>query len=104
MLSIANLATTAPNAKMNKVKSNCFNTTVVTAVENEILDDRKYITTPEFNKSTLENFSARLLQATLGSKNDIANFLKKTGFDNKLRNLSKELLQIKQNLYLLKMN
>ena len=31
----------------------------------------------EFNKLTSENFAARLAQANLASKNDIANFLKR---------------------------
>ena len=43
----------------------------------------KYITTQEFNKLTSENFTARLAQANLISKNDIANFVKKTDFDDK---------------------
>ena len=47
-------------------------------------DHDKYITTPEFNKLTGENFAARLKQASLVSKNDIANFLNKTDFDKKL--------------------
>ena len=46
-------------------------------------DHDKYITTQEFNKLTSENFTARLKQANLGSKNDIANFVKKTDFENK---------------------
>ena len=46
-------------------------------------DHDKYITTQEFNKSTSENFATRLAQANLASKSDIANFLKKTGFDDK---------------------
>ena len=36
----------------------------------------KYITTQEFNKLTVENFAARLKQANLASKNDIADFIK----------------------------
>ena len=44
-------------------------------------DHGKYITTPEFNKLTKENFDERLKQANSASKNDIA-----------------ELLQIKQNI------
>ena len=32
----------------------------------------------------LNNFAARLKQANLASKRDIANFVKKTDFDNKL--------------------
>ena len=43
----------------------------------------KYITTPEFNKLTAEHFAARLAQSNLASNNDIANFVKKTGFDDK---------------------
>ena len=39
-------------------------------------DNDKYITTPEFNRLTAENFAARLAEANLTSKNDIANFVK----------------------------
>ena len=49
---------------------------------------KKYITTPEFNKLTGENFAARVAQASLASKGDIANFVKKAGFDDKLKNLN----------------
>ena len=45
----------------------------------------KYITTQEFNKLTSENFIATLAKASLASKNDIANLLKKTNFDIKLK-------------------
>ena len=37
-------------------------------------DHDKYITTPEINKLTSENFAARLGKANLISKNDISNF------------------------------
>ena len=37
----------------------------------------KYITTQECNKLTSENFAARLAQANLASKNDIATFVEK---------------------------
>ena len=67
-------------------------------------DHDKYITTPEFNKLTAENFAARLAQANLAYKNDIANFVKKTDFDDKLKNLNKKLAQINQNIYQLKMS
>ena len=67
-------------------------------------DHDKYIITPEFLKLTAENFAARLAQANLASKSDIANFVKKTDFDDKLKNLNKKLYQIKQNIYQLKMN
>ena len=44
----------------------------------------KYITTPEFNGLTSENFTTRLRQSNLASKSDTANFIKKADFDNKL--------------------
>ena len=37
-----------------------------------------------------EYFTARMAQANLASKNDIANFVKKTYFDDKLNNLNKK--------------
>ena len=40
-------------------------------------DHNKYITTQEFNKLTTETFTARLAQANVASKNDIANFIKR---------------------------
>ena len=49
----------------------------------------KYITTQECNELTYVNFSARLAEANLARKNDIANFVKKTDFDNKLENVNK---------------
>ena len=52
----------------------------------------KYITTPEFNKLTAENFAARLAQVNLVTKKD---------FDDKLKNLNKKLTQTKQKMYLL---
>ena len=46
------------------------------------------MTTPEFNKLTAENFAARLKQASLASKSDIANFVNKTDFDNQVKNVT----------------
>ena len=60
-------------------------------IENEITADHnhdKYITTQEFNEVTSENFTARLEQANLASKNDIVNFVKKIDFENKLENFT----------------
>ena len=48
-----------------------------TAVENKIPDHNKYIATSEFNQLAAETFAARLAQANLASKNDVANFEKK---------------------------
>ena len=65
--------------------------TKVNEIEKKITDHDhdKYITTPEYNKSTAENFATRLAQANLASKSDIANFVNKTDFDDKLKNLNK---------------
>ena len=81
MLYITNLATNA----------------ALTAAENKIPDHSKYIATPKFNKLTTESFTARLKQANLATKGDIADFVKKTDFDDKPKNLNKKsyLKQIK---------
>ena len=74
-------------------------------LKNTDLDySNKYITTQEFNKLTSEIFTSRLAQASLANKNYLCNFVKKTDFDDKLKRLSKKILQRKQNIYLLKMN
>ena len=79
-----------------QLKKTDYNTKI-NDIEKKITDhnDDKYITTPEFNKLTVENFAARLAQVNLVTKTD---------FDNKLANLIKKLTQTKQNIYLLKMN
>ena len=43
-----------------------------------------------FNKLASKDFDERLAQANLSSKIDICNFVKKTDFDDKLKNLSKK--------------
>ena len=113
--------TAALNAKTNEVKgkipsiTNLVNTTVLIAVENkipivsnlvkvnkieineiekEITDydhSNKYITTQKCNKLTAQMFAARLAQANLASKYDIAGLVKKTDFDDKLKNLNKSI-------------
>ena len=55
----------------------------------------KYIDTPEFNKLAADVFNARLAQA---------NLITKTDFDAKLSISTEKLLQINQNIYLLKIN
>ena len=50
-------------------------------------DHDKYITTQKFNKLSSETFTARLAQANLANKIDIANFVKKTHFDDKLKKI-----------------
>ena len=60
----------------NLVKKIDYNTRI-NKTERKISDHDhdKYITTPEFNKVTTENFPARLAQVNLASINDIANFV-----------------------------
>ena len=48
----------------------------------------KYITTPEFNKLASKSFAARLKQAKLASKSDVANFVIKTDFNNELKDVT----------------
>ena len=62
----------------NLVKKTDYNTRI-NKTERKISDHDhdKYITTPEFNKVTTENFPARLAQVNLASINDIANFVKR---------------------------
>ena len=57
-------------------------------IENEINDHNhdKYVTTQEFNELTSGNLAAILKQANLASKTDIANFIKKTYFDENIKN------------------
>ena len=58
------------------------NNTKIREIEKKITDHdhEKYITTPEFNKITAEKFAARLAQANLANKNDIAASSKKDRF------------------------
>ena len=49
------------------------------------------ITTQERNKLTSKSLASRLAQGNLVSKNDIASFIKKADFVNKLKNLSKKI-------------
>ena len=79
---------------INEVKSkipsitNLATITIHTTVQNKMSQYNIYITTSEFNKLTAQKFAAGLAQLNLSSKNDIANFVKKTDFDDKLNNLN----------------
>ena len=78
------------NVKISEVENKILDTsslstttvlyTKINEVENKIPDLVKYITTPQFNKLTAENFTARLKQADLVSK---------TNFDYKLISFNK---------------
>ena len=80
------------NAKINEVKNeipsitNLATTTAFTGIENKKLDHSKSIITSKF---TAETVAARLAEAKLASKKDIPNFIKKTDFDDKMKNLNK---------------
>ena len=91
MPSISGLATTSvltavenkiPSVS-NLVKKSHYNTKI-SELEKKLTDHKhdKYITTPEFNKLTAENFAARLTQA---------NLITKTDFDAKLWSLNRRI-------------
>ena len=95
--SITNLVTTATfiyvenkiSNVSNLVKENDYNTKI-NEIEKKIInhDHDKYITTSEVNKFTVEIFDLRLKRTNLGSKSNIANFVKKTDFDKKLKDVT----------------
>ena len=97
---ITNLTTTrALTAVENKIPSVCnlvqkadYNTKT-NEIKKKITDHNhdKYITTPKFAKFAVETFDLRLKRANLVSKTDIANFVKKKDFDNKLLSLNKRI-------------
>ena len=67
-----------PNVS-NLVKKTDYNIKI-SEIENKITADHdhdKYITTHEFSKLTSEDFTGRLKQVNLASKNDTANFVKR---------------------------
>ena len=71
----------------NLVKKTDYNTKI-TEIEKKFTNHKhdKYITTPEFNKLTAENFSARLAQV---------NLITKTDFDAKLSSLNRKIVSNK---------
>ena len=100
--SIIGLATTsALTAVENKIPSNSNLVKKTdyqrktTEIENKLTDHNhnKYITTPEFNKLTAENFSARLAQA---------NLITKTEFNSKLSSLNRKIVSNKTKHLLIK--
>ena len=88
-----------PNVS-NLVKINDYKTKI-SEIENKITTDYdhdKYMTTQEFHKITWESFAARAAREHLASKSDIANFVKKTYFDDKLKDLYKDVTSNKNEL------
>ena len=100
---ITNLATTTaliaveniiPNVS-NLVKKTDYDTKI-SEIENKITtnhDHDKYITTREFN---IKKIYCKIITTNLASKNDIANFVKKTDLDkSELNELSKKVISAK---------
>ena len=105
ILDVSSLATkTALAAVENKIpdvtslvkKTNCD--TKISELGKKLTDHShdKYITTPEFNTLAASVFNARLAQANLIKKKQILMLICQV--------LTEKLLQIKQNIFLLKMN
>ena len=101
--SITNLASTTaltcieikiPNVS-NLVKETDYNTKK-SEIERNINDNAhdKFITTPEFNRLTAEKFTSRLARVNLAIKSDIVNFVKKTDFDEKLKNVTSNKIEL----------
>ena len=80
----------------NLVKRTDYNTKI-NKFEKKITDhiDDKHITTSEVIKLTKEIFAARLAQTKLATKSDIASFVNKTDFDEKLIDLNKKVTSSK---------
>ena len=68
--------------------------TKIGKIEKKVLiydhDKNNLITTQEFNKLTADWFAARLAQAHLATKADIADLVKKKDFDKNLKNINKK--------------
>ena len=85
-----------PNTS-NLIKKTDYDTKI-SKIENKLATDHnhdKCINTQDFNKLTSEIFTARLAKSSLASKRDIANFVKKTDFDDKLKNMNKNVISRK---------
>ena len=100
------------NTKISEVKNKIPNTSdlatvtvsssKVSEVENKTPNHDKYITTSEFNKLTVENFIARLKQASLVTKSDFDKSLKK--FTIKITSNKTKYLEFQKTLNSVKTN
>ena len=70
--------------------------TKISEVENKIPNHDKYIATPEFNKLTAENFTARLKQANLMTETDFDKKL--TSFNRKITSNKTKYLEVQKKL------
>ena len=81
----------------NLVKKTDYNTKII-EIQNKITtnyDHDKHVTTQEFDKLTSENFTAKLKQVNLASKNDIAKFVKKS-LGNKLKSFRSNKIELNE--------
>ena len=83
--------TTAFDTKINGLFKKTDYDTKVRETEKKILDHNhdKYIATREFIRLIADNFPSRLYIANLATKSDIDDFVEKTDFHDKLKNLIK---------------
>ena len=68
--------------------SNLIKKIAISETENKITTDHDhdgFIITQKLNKLTSESINAKLAKVNLASKNNNANFVNKTDFDNKLK-------------------
>ena len=104
-----NLATkTTPNAKIYEVKGEIPSVSnsvkKLTITQNLMKLKRKLqiiiminiLLLPEFNKFTAEIFALRLKRESLARKRDIANFINKTDFDDKLKDVTSNKNELKE--------
>ena len=64
-------------------------------------DHGKFITTQEFNSLTTDNSAARLKEANLASRNNIANLVRQVYFDKKTINYDNKITSNKTKLALI---
>ena len=79
-------------SKKHNTTQHSYNTKT-SEIEKKVLDhddNNQYITIQEFKKITTESFIARLKQADLATKAGIDDFVEKTEFDDKLKNLNEK--------------
>ena len=97
---------TALNTEISEVENKIQNTsglltttvlrTEISEVENKTPNHGKYINTLEFNKSTAENFTARLKQANLVTKTDFDKKL--ASFNRKITSNKTKFLEVQKKL------
>ena len=88
----------AVDARVCKLIKKAHHSTKIKNIKRKIPNHDRYITTYDFNTFSDETSDERLRQSKLVAKTDIADFAKKTYFDEKPKNIIKMWLRIKQNM------